>query len=80
MGNTSSTNDKIKDFFNDSKSKDIGYKISDGLGKITNFAGTIMNNMMKLSSNLSDWMGSSIFPFILMGGGCIFIAYKLKMI
>ena len=73
-------NDKIRDFFNDSKFKDIGYKISDGLGKVGNFAEGIMTNMMKLTTNMSNFMGTSYFPYILLGVGGIFVAYKLKMI
>ena len=73
-------NDKIRDFFNDSKFKDIGYKISDGLGKVGNFASGIMTNMMKLTTNMSNFMGTSYFPYILLGVGGIFVAYKLKMI
>ena len=80
MGNTSSTNNKIKDFFNDDKWKKIGYTISDGLGKFVNIGTGLMNNFMKLTSNVGDWMGSSYFPYILLVGGGIFIAYKLKMI
>ena len=80
MGNTSSTNDKIKDFFNDSKFKDIGYKISEGLGKFGSFAENLASNFMKLTTNMSNFMGTSYFPYILLGIGGVFIAYKLKMI
>ena len=73
-------NDRIRDFFNDSKFKDIGYKLSDGLGKFGNFAEGIMTNFMKLTTNMSNFMGTSYFPYILLGIGGIFVAYKLKMI
>ena len=73
-------NDKINDFFNDPKFKDVGYKISDGLGKIGNMASGILSNFMNLTTNLSNWMGSSYFPYILMAAGGVFLAYKLKMI
>ena len=39
-----------------------------------------MNNFMKLTSNIGDWMGSSYFPYMLIGVGEIFIAYELKVI
>ena len=80
MGNTNSTNDKIRDFFNDDKWKKVGYTIGDGLGKLTNYASAMMNNMMKMSTNMSNFMGTSYFPYILLGCGGIFVAWKLKMI
>ena len=73
-------NDKIRDFFNDDKWKKVGYTIGDGLGKLTNYAGAMINNMMKMSTNMSNFMGTSYFPYILLGVGGIFVAYKLKMI
>ena len=33
MGNTNSTNDKIRDFFNDSKLKNFGNKLGSVFGK-----------------------------------------------
>ena len=64
MGNTNSTNDRIKDFFN----KDV----KNVFGKIGNFAGgflklaeSMMQNMMKLGNNLGNLMGSSIFPYLI---------------
>ena len=73
-------NDKIRDFFNDSKFKDIGYKISDTLGKVGNFAENLASNFMRLTTNMSNFMGTSYFPYILLGIGGVFLAYKLKMI
>ena len=79
MGNTNSTNDKIKDFFN----KDV----KDVFGKIGNFAGgflklgeSMMQNMMKLSTNMSNLMGSSIFPYIVIGGVLIYVGFRTKML
>ena len=37
-----------------------------------------MNNMLKLSTNLSNWMGSSYFPIILISGAGLIILFKLK--
>ena len=79
MGNTNSTNDKIKDFFN----KDV----KNVFGKIGNFAGgflklgeSMMQNMMKLGNNLGNLMGSSIFPYIVIGGVLIYVAFRTKML
>ena len=79
MGNTNSTNDKIKDFFN----RDV----KDVFGKIGNFAGgflklgeSMMQNMMKLSTNMSNLMGSSIFPYIVIGGVLIYVGFRTKML
>ena len=79
MGNTNSTNDKIKDFFN----RDV----KNVFGKIGNFAGgflklgeSMMQNMMKLSTNMSNLMGSSIFPYILTGGVLIYVGFRTKML
>ena len=72
-------NDKIRDFFNNDM-KNVGYKISEGLGKFGSFAENLTSNFMKLTTNMSNFMGTSYFPYILMAGGGIFVAYKLKMI
>ena len=80
MGNTNSTNDKIKDFFNDSKLKDIGYKLGGVFGKITTYGENMLNNIMKMSNNISNFMGSNYFPYILICCGFTFIAIRLKII
>ena len=79
MGNTNSTNDKIKDFFN----RDV----KNFFGKVGNFTGgflklgeSMMQNMMKLSTNMSNLMGSSIFPYILIGGVLIYVGFRTKML
>ena len=79
MGNTNSTNDKIKDFFN----RDV----KNVFGKIGNFAGgflklgeSMMQNMMKLSTNMSNLMGSSVFPYLIVAGGIIYIGFRTKML
>ena len=73
-------NDKIRDFFNDDKWKKVGYTIGDGLGKLTNYAGSMLNNMMKMSTNIANFMGTSYFPYIVIGGVLIFIGIRTKMI
>ena len=79
MGNTNSTNDKIKDFFN----RDV----KNVFGKIGNFAGgflklgeSMMQNMMKLSTNMSNLMGSSIFPYLIVIAGVVYIGFRTKML
>ena len=79
MGNTNSTNDKMKDIFN----RDV----KNVFGKIGNFAGgflklgeSMMQNMMKLGNNLGNLMGSSIFPYIVIGGVLIYVGFRTKML
>ena len=80
MGNTNSTNQKIKDFFNNSKIKDVFGKIGGVFGKFVSFGENMLNNMMKMSMNLSNLMGTSYFPYILIGGVLIFVGIRTKMI
>lgn len=48
--------------------------------KFIKFRENMMNNMMKLSTNVSNFMGTSYFPYIILGiGGCV-ILLKLKII
>ena len=80
MGNTNSTNQKIKDFFNNSKIKDVFGKIGGVFGKFVSFGENMLNNMMKMSMNLSNLMGTSYFPYIILFVGGCFIAIRLKLI
>ena len=79
MGNSNSTNDKIKDFFNRDV-KDVFGKIGDIGGKFVQFGESMMQNMMKLGNNLGNLMGSSIFPYILIGGVLIYVGFRTKML
>ena len=79
MGNTNSTNDKIKDFFNRDV-KNVFGKIGEIGGKFVQFGESMMQNIMKLSTNMSNLMGSSIFPYILIGGVLIYIGFRTKML
>ena len=54
MGNTNSTNDKIKDFFNRDV-KNVFSKIGDIGGKFVQFGESMMQNMMKLGNNLGGF-------------------------
>ena len=49
-------------------------------GRLVSFSSTMMNNMLKLSTNLSNWMGSSYFPYVILGIGSIVVLFKLKVI
>ena len=80
MGNTNSTNQKIKDFFNNSKFKDIFKTIGGVFGKFVSFGENMLNNMMKMSTNLSNFMSTSYFPYIILFVGGCFIAIRLKLI
>ena len=79
MGNTNSTNDKIKDFFNRDV-KDAFSKIGSVAGKFLKFGQGMMENMMKMSNNMSNLMGSSIFPYIVIGGVLIYVGFRTKML
>ena len=80
MGNTNSTNDKIKDFFNDPKLKDFGNKLGGYFGKFGNYAENMLNNMMKMSTNVGNFMSNSYFPYIVIGGVLIFVGIRTKII
>ena len=54
--------------------------ISNISGRIISFGSTMMNNMLNLSTNLSNWMGSSYFPYIVLGIGSVVVLWKLKII
>ena len=79
MGNTNSTNDKIKDFFNKDV-KNVFSKIGDITGKFVQFGESMMQNMMKLGNNLGNLMGSSIFPYLIVVGGIIYVGFRTKML
>ena len=79
MGNTDSTNNKIKDFFNKDL-KNAFSKIGSVAGKFFKFGQGMMENMMKMSNNMSNLMGSSIFPYIIIGGVLIYVGFRTKML
>ena len=69
-----------KEIFNQRQFKDITNTIGNISGRIISFGSTMMNNMLKLSTNLSNWMGSSYFPIILISGISLIVLFKLKVI
>ena len=66
--------------FNQRQFKDVTNTISNLGGKILNFGSTMATNMLKLSTNISNWMGSSYFPIILISGISLIVLFKLKVI
>ena len=63
-----------------SEFKDVTNTIGNISGKFLNFGSTMMNNMLKLSTNVNNWMGSSYFPYLVLGIGSVVILWKLKII
>ena len=60
--------------------KDVTNTIGNIGGKFLNFSSNMMTNMLKLSTNLSNWMGSSYFPYVILGIGSVVVLWKLKII
>ena len=70
-------NDNI---FSKREFKDVTNTIGNISGKFLNFGSTMATNMLKLTTNLSNWMGSSYFPIILISGISLIVLFKLKVI
>ena len=60
--------------------KEITGGISNIGGKFISFGSNMASNMLKLTTNISNWMGSSYFPYIVLGIGSIVVLWKLKVI
>ena len=69
-----------KEIFNQRQFKEITGGIANIGGRLVNFGSTMMNNMLKLSTNISNFMGQSYFPYIVLGIGSIVVLWKLKVI
>ena len=69
-----------KEIFNQRQFKQFTSGISNIGGRIVNFGSTMMNNMLKMSTNLSSFMSTSYFPYIILGLGSIVVLWKLKVI
>ena len=76
MGNSSS---KINDFFNNDV-KNAFSKFGNFMGKITQYGQSLMENMMKMGTNISSFMGGSFFIPIPIGGVILFVLIRTKMI
>ena len=66
--------------FNKNEFKQFTSGISNISGRIISFGSTMMNNMLKMSTNLSSFMSTSYFPYIILGLGSIVVLWKLKVI
>ena len=66
--------------FNQRQFKDVTNTISNFGGKFLNFGSTMATNMLKLSTNISNFMGQSYFPYIVLGISSIVVLWKLKVI
>ena len=66
--------------FNKREFKDVTNTIGNIGGRLFNYGSTLMNNMLKLSTNISNFMGTSYFPYIILGLGSIVVLWKLKVI
>ena len=66
--------------FNKREFKDVTNTIANIGGKFVNFSSTIMNNMLKLSTNMSNFMGTSYFPIVILRIGGIVVLWKLRII
>ena len=69
-----------KEIFNQRQFKEITKGISTISGGIIDYAKNMATNMLKMSTNLSSFMSTSYFPYIILGIGGVFILFKLKVI
>ena len=76
MGNSSS---KIADFFNHDVKNFFG-RVGNFMGQITQYGQTLMENMMKMGTNISSFMSGSFFLPVCIGGVILFVLIKSKMI
>ena len=70
-------NDEV---FNKTEFKQFTRTIGSVTGQFIDYAKNMANNMLKLSTNLSNWMGSSYFPIIIFSGVSLVVLWKLKII
>ena len=66
--------------FSKNEFKQFTSGISNITGRLVNFGSTLMNNMLKLSTNITNFMGQSYFPYIILGIGGVIVLFKLKVI
>ena len=69
-----------KEIFSKTEFKQFTGGISNIGGRLVNFGSTMMNNMLKLSTNISNFMGTSYFPYVILGIGGVIVLFKLKVI
>ena len=60
--------------------KDVTNTIGNIGGKFINFGSSMIDNMLKLSTNVSNFMTTPYFPILLISGVSLIILWKLKVI
>ena len=59
-------------------------QITSSIGKISggfiDYAKNMATNMMKMSQNLSSFLSSSYFPYLILGIGGLIVLFKFKII
>ena len=66
--------------FNQREFKNVTNTISNIGGRFISFGSTMINNMMQMSQNLSSFMTTSYFPYIVLAIGGVIVLFKLKVI
>ena len=66
--------------FNKTEFKQFTSGIGTVFGSSIEYAKNMATNMMKMSQNLSSFLSTSYFPFIVLGIGGIIVLFKLKVI
>ena len=69
-----------KEIFNKREFKQFTSGIANISGGIIDYAKNMATNMMKMSQNLSSFMSTSYFPYIILGLGGVIVLFKLKVI
>ena len=70
-------NDNI---FSKREFKQITGPIGSVAGGFVDYAKNMTTNLMKMSQNLSSFLSTSYFPYIVLGIGSVVILWKLKII
>lgn len=68
-----------KEVFNTREFKHFTSTIGSVTGQFVDYAKNMANNMMKMSQNLSSFMSTSYFPYIILGVGGLIVLWKLKI-
>ena len=66
--------------FNKTEFKQFTSGIGTITGGIIDYAKNMATNMLKMSTNLSSFMSTSYFPYIILGLSGLVILWKLKVI
>ena len=80
MGRFNLGNYLQENVFSKNEFKQFTSSISTISGGIIDYAKNMATNMMKMSQNLSSFMSTSYFPYIVLGIGGVIVLFKLKVI